>query len=407
MNLLNTFFNRGVLPEHDVFQIRLIRAVNVLGGNAIMCILLAAVYGFFIQNNDASLYTLISLPFFILVLYLNKTQRNLLAIAILFSVSAILLGIFSIRVGEESYLHSLYVLNIIGLSLLYRQQHAKMYFYVSISVTLLCILFVLISFLNNWFVDFRDSSVNPIEEQKLYYAILIICSVVFAIVVVSSNKQQQRAMNAALEEQKVLLAEVNHRVKNNLAIIISLLNMQRNISQNEETKESLLDIHDRVMSMALVHEKMYKNKNQNTIELESYITDLVAEIRNSIDVNRNINYTLNIDSINLNVTTIIPLGLILNELITNAMKHAFKENKTPKILISVKRIQVNNFELIVHDNGVGTTKEKLNAKNGLGVELIQSLCEQIDGKCTFEIKNGLIFKLQAPIIKEEIPIPRY
>lgn len=400
MNLLNTFFNRGVLPEHDVFQIRLIRAVNVLGGNAIMCILLAAVYGFFIQNKDASLYTLISLPFFILVLYLNKTQRNLLAIAILFSVSAILLGIFSIRVGEESYLHSLYVLNIIGLSLLYRQQHAKMYFYVSISVTLLCILFVLISFLNNWFVDFRDSSVNPIEEQKLYYAILIICSVVFAIVVVSSHKQQQKAMNAALEEQKVLLAEVNHRVKNNLAIIISLLNMQRNISPNEETKESLLDIHDRVMSMALVHEKMYKNKNKNTIELESYITDLVSEIRNSIDINRNIDYTIDIEPLNLEVTTVIPLGLILNELITNAMKHAFKDNKTPKILISVKRIHEINFELIVHDNGVGATTEVLKGKNGLGVDLIQSLCEQIEGKCTFEVQNGLVFKLHAPIIKE-------
>lgn len=400
MNLLNTFFNRGVLPEHDVFQVRLIRAVNVLGGNAIMCILLAAFYGFFIQNNDASLYTLISLPFFILVLYLNKTQRNLLAIAILFSVSAILLGIFSIRVGEESYLHSLYVLNIIGLSLLYRQQHAKMYFYISISVTLLCILFVLISFLNNWFVDFRDASVNPIEERKVYYAILIICSVVFSIVVVSSHKQQQRAMNAALEEQKVLLAEVNHRVKNNLAIIISLLNMQRNISDNEETKESLLDIHDRVMSMALVHEKMYKNKNKNTIELESYITDLVSEIRNSIDINRNIDYTIDIEPLNLEVTTVIPLGLILNELITNAMKHAFKDNKTPKILISVKRIHEINFELIVHDNGVGATTEVLKGKNGLGVDLIQSLCEQIEGKCTFEVQNGLVFKLHAPIIKE-------
>lgn len=400
MNLLNTFFNRGVLPEHDVFQVRLIRAVNVLGGNAIMCILLAAFYGFFIQNNDASLYTLISLPFFILVLYLNKTQRNLLAIAILFSVSAILLGIFSIRVGEESYLHSLYVLNIIGLSLLYRQQHAKMYFYISISVTLLCILIVLISFLNNWFVDFRDASVNPIEERKVYYAILIICSVVFSIVVVSSHKQQQRAMNAALEEQKVLLAEVNHRVKNNLAIIISLLNMQRNISDNEETKESLLDIHDRVMSMALVHEKMYKNKNKNTIELESYITDLVSEIRNSIDINRNIDYTIDIEPLNLEVTTVIPLGLILNELITNAMKHAFKDNKTPKILISVKRIHEINFELIVHDNGVGATTEVLKGKNGLGVDLIQSLCEQIEGKCTFEVQNGLVFKLHAPIIKE-------
>lgn len=404
MKLLNSFFNNGILPEHDVFQVRLIRAVNVLGGYAIVSMVFASLYGYYIQNNASSLYTLISLPFFLLVLYLNRIQKNLLAIAFLFVISALLLGVYSIHVGEESYLHSLYVLNIMGLSLLYRQQHAKMYFYVSISITLLCIIFVLLSFLNNWFEGFRDLTIDPFAQRKLNFALLIICSIVFSFVVVNSYKQQQHAMKLALEEQRVLLAEVNHRVKNNLAIIISLLNMQSNIADNKETKEALRDIHDRVMSMALVHQKMYKNKNKNTIELESYITDLIGEIRNSIDINKNIEFKIEIESIHLEVSTIIPLGLILNELITNAIKHAFKDKLTPNIFISLKEIENGNFELIVQDNGIGTTHEKLQEKNGLGVDLIQSLSEQIDGKCSFEMQNGLVFKLQAPIGKETNPI---
>lgn len=400
MKLLKSILNIGVLPEHSRFEARLIRAINILAGYAIISMIFATFYGYFYQNNVSSLYALLSLPFFFLVIYFNWINKSFIAITVLFISSALVLGTYSVRVGEASFTHSMFVLNLMGLALIYRNQKARFYFYLCLVFTLICIIAVLLIFHNNWFIEFRDPLIVPERDRELNFFMLILCSLIYMVVVVSTYQQQTKDIENSLDEQRVLLAEVNHRVKNNMAIIISLLNMQRNVSKEPETIEALQDVHDRIMSMALVHQKMYENKSKSSIELDTYINELIDEIRNSLDLNNNVAFETDIEAICMDVSTAIPLGLILNELITNAMKHAFKKIEHPKITISLKEVNAYSIELIVNDNGGEITLEKLKQGSGLGISLIQSLAEQIDGKYEFEIDKGLVFKLHIPYLSE-------
>lgn len=396
MNLLSSLFNLGVRPEHDVFEKRLVRAVNILGCFSILSVTGTAIFGFFFQHNFSSVYILFGLPVFISVLVLNYRGKTMLSISLLFIISAIILGIYSIRTTEESYTHSLFILNIIGLSLLYKKERARNYLYVSLGATILAIIFVLLAFHFNWFTEFRDPLTFPKEQRRFTFVMLIICSIVFSVVVVVSYNQQHRAMENSLEEQRVLLAEVNHRVKNNMAVIISLINLQRSTISNLETKEALREIHDRIMAMALVHQKMYENKSKSAIDIGAYINELVGEIRKSLDIRNNIEFEIEYDAIKLDFSKTIPLGLILNELITNSVKHAFVTTDHPKISISMKSVPHDRIQLIVSDNGVGFNQNAKEATIGLGISLIESLAEQLDGKWNFEGKNGFVFRLTLP-----------
>jgi two-component sensor histidine kinase len=395
MNLLKSFYNTGVYPNQDPAEIKMVRTINLLAVNTIVCIILATIYSYFFQNNKSSLYTLLSLPLFAFSIYLNAKRKILMAITILFLSSSFLLTIYSLRTGEDANSHMLFVLNIMGLSLLYRKEKTKLYFNISLYFTITCILFVLISYKMHWFEDFKDSTLIAIEQRELNFYILLVFSLIYSFVIITTYRQQYKQMQDSIEEQKVLLAEVNHRVKNNLAVIISLLNMQKNATRNSETKNSLQDVHDRIMSMALVHQKMYQNKNKTSIELANFISDLVVEIRKSLDLNENILYETMIDSVRLDISIAIPIGLILNELITNSIKHAFHETDQPNISITLTK-KVDVIEIIMKDNGMGATVESLEHNTGIGMSLIQSLVDQIDGKYSFEGSDGLTFTLAFP-----------
>ena len=395
MNLLKSILNIGVYPNQDLANIKMVRTVNLLAANAFVCVLLATLFGYFAQNNESSLYTLLSLPLFSLGIYLNYVRKTLAAITILFISSSLLLAFYSLRTGEDAYTHMLFVLNIMGLSLLYRKENAKVYYNLSLYFTISCILFVLISFKLNWFEGFIDTSLFATDQRELNFYILLVCSLVYSFVIISTYRHQYKQVQDALEEQKVLLAEVNHRVKNNLTVMISLLKMQKNATNCTETQNAIQDVHDRIMSMALVHQKMYQNKNKTSIELGDFIADLVVEIRNSLDLKENILYETKIDSVHLDVSIAIPIGLILNELITNSIKHAFHNTEKPNISIILTKKE-DSIELVMKDNGMDATIESLNQHTGIGMSLIHSLVDQIDGKFNFVADNGLSFSLIFP-----------
>lgn len=395
MNLLKSILNIGVYPNQDLADIKMVRTVNLLAANAFVCVLLATLFGYFAQNNESSLYTLLSLPLFSLGIYLNYVRKILAAITILLISSSLLLAFYSLRTGEDAYTHMLFVLNITGLSLLYRKENAKVYYNLSLYFTISCILFVLISFKLNWFEGFIDTSLIATDQRELNFYILFVCSLVYSFVIISTYRHQYKQVQNALEEQKVLLAEVNHRVKNNLTVMISLLKMQKNATNCTETQNAIQHVHDRIMSMALVHQKMYQNKNKTSIELGDFIADLVVEIRNSLDLKENIVYETKIDSVHLDVSIAIPIGLILNELITNSIKHAFHNTEKPNISIILTKKE-ESIELVMKDNGKGATIEGINQHTGIGMSLIHSLVDQIDGKFNFVADNGLSFSLIFP-----------
>ena len=396
---IDSILNAGVTAELDTFDANCIRATNRFGffGTIASCIGIS--YGFFLEDAPSSNLSIVIFPFFVSILLLNRYQKSMLAIFLVFLALSIILAFFSIRNGEDSATHFLFSIVIISLTLFYRKEKSILYFFSSMGVILIAVIIVALSFNYNWQLFPQNSGLDSLFQRRLIYFILLLSSVLLTFILVYSYKKNYKFLENSVEEQQTLLAELNHRVKNNMAIIISLLNMQKNRTDNPETQEALQDVHDRVMSMALVHQKMYQKKNISMVELAPYITELIAELRNSIDIKKNIDFKTEIEPIQLDISTTIPLGLILNELITNAIKHAFPKKEKPEILISLKKVDKNYFELRVIDNGIGVTPLNLSESNGLGLSLIESLSDQINGKCEFKSNNGLLFKLLAPIRK--------
>jgi two-component sensor histidine kinase len=204
-------------------------------------------------------------------------------------------------------------------------------------------------------------------------------------------KRTKEAVNQSLKEKEILLAELHHRVKNNLAIISGLLNLQDDATTNEEAKEIIGDSKARIMSMALVHKMLYENANLKSLDVGQYTSELVSELFNSYDLLKQVTITQHYDKIILPVSKSIPLGLILNEIVTNSIKYVFKSKKKERgeFFISIKENN-NHVTLIVKDNGRGFPSH-FNAESetlSLGIYLIKTLSEQIDGKVRFSNDNG-------------------
>jgi two-component sensor histidine kinase len=395
----DSILNAGVTPDLDAFDGNCIRAMNRIGFFGALASSIGISYGFFLEDAYSSNLSVVIFPFLVSILLLNRYQKNLLAIFLGFVALSMTIAFFSIINGEDSATHFLFSTAIISLTLFYRKEKSIRYFFGSMGVILIAAIVVGLSFQYSWQLFPQNSELDSHFQRRLIYFILLFSSVLLTFILVYSYKKNYEFLANAVEEQETLLAELNHRVKNNMAIIVSLLNMQKNRTDNLETQGALQDVHDRVMSMALVHQKMYQNKSISMVEFAPYITELIAEIRNSIDLKKNITFKTEIEPIQLDLSTTIPLGLILNELITNAIKHAFPSKENPEIFIALKKVDQTHFEVLVADNGIGSSPSHLPKSNGLGLSLIESLTEQINGKCEFKTDNGLRFKLIVPIRK--------
>jgi two-component sensor histidine kinase/sugar lactone lactonase YvrE len=203
----------------------------------------------------------------------------------------------------------------------------------------------------------------------------------------------------SLREKEVLLAEVHHRVKNNLAVISGLLQMQIFKTNNQETQDILQDSQNRIKSMSLIHEKLYQNGTFASVEFDNYITDLVSEIQRSYpEKAKMVEVNLHLEPIQLELTVAIPCGLLLNELLTNVYKHAFSGRQHGRIDI-VFAAENEHYVLKVQDNGVGLEPGvDLKRINSMGIKLIHTLAKQLKGHLAFVNANGLTFTLTfAPI----------
>lgn len=216
------------------------------------------------------------------------------------------------------------------------------------------------------------------------------------------REESELKMQQALREKEMLLAEIHHRVKNNLSVISSLLNLQMNSVSNDYTRQILLESRNRVASMALIHQKLYRSKdNAEDVDFDTYIHELVEEIRVSYPYATPLNIQVNVNAqrIPLNLTTAIPCGLILNELLTNCYKHAFTESVRGEITITFCANVLDHelYELTVKDNGKGLPdKFTPSDLTSLGITIVESLTEQLDGKLSWSSDNqkGTVFSVQ-------------
>jgi two-component sensor histidine kinase len=191
---------------------------------------------------------------------------------------------------------------------------------------------------------------------------------------------QKKLVDQSLSEKEVLLKEIHHRVKNNLQIISSLLQKQARFSSDGDAQRLAKEGQDRIQSMALVHENLYQSEQLSGVNIRSYLEDLGANIsRSHSKPDVDIQLELAVDDEYLDLDTAIPVGLILNELLTNAYKYAFPEGKSGKIRVVFQRIK-DHFELEVNDNGVGLPSDHADrSSKSLGHNLVKGLVRQLEG----------------------------
>ncbi|MBE9215648.1 PAS domain-containing protein [Plectonema cf. radiosum LEGE 06105] len=211
---------------------------------------------------------------------------------------------------------------------------------------------------------------------------------------ITARKQVENKLKASLKEKEVLLKEIHHRVKNNLQIISSLLRLQSGYIKDKQALGIFQDSQNRIRAMALIHENLYQINNLAAIEFSEYIRKLTNNLISFYAINNNIKINTNIEKAFLKIDTAIPCALIINELISNSIKHAFKNSDEGEIYVEFIALQENKYSLSVSDNGVGV-QENIDSlkKQSLGLELVWNLVEQLEGTIVYNSKFGTSFRI--------------
>ena len=214
----------------------------------------------------------------------------------------------------------------------------------------------------------------------------------------SERKNFENELRQSLKDKEVLIQEIHHRVKNNLAVVSSLLELQIDMTENRDLISKLRDSQTRIYSMALVHEKIYQIELFSSLELSGYIRDLVNSIENTYwEEGRNINLDFKLEPVELNINQAVPCGQLINEIITNAFKHAFSDMNEGEIQISLNEND-GTINLVIADNGPGIDVEILEGHTeSLGITLIHTLTQQLDGTLIIDNESGTKISIEFPI----------
>ena len=212
---------------------------------------------------------------------------------------------------------------------------------------------------------------------------------------ISDRKCTEARIQAALREKEVLLKEIHHRVKNNMQVISSLLQLQAQYIEDEPTLTLFEESQTRIHSMALIHEQLYQSEHLDRIDLPPYVQNLVANLYQSFGCgNTAIQFNLNIDPIYLNIETAIPCGLIINELVSNSLKYAFAQSLVGEINIEFHKNNPQEFQLIIQDNGSGFPAgfDVENAET-LGLRLVRMLAYQLEASIDIDSQCGTCYNI--------------
>ena len=206
---------------------------------------------------------------------------------------------------------------------------------------------------------------------------------------ITERKQAEEA-----RKNKLLLKEIHHRIKNNLQVISSLLYLQSKKINDKVIADMFKESQDRVKSMAIAHEKLYMSGEMGKIDIKEYTRDITTSLFQSYELSSNsVKLSLDVDTVLMDIDTAIPCGLIINELVTNSLKHAFPEGRNGRIFIEFHR-ENNNYKLVVGDNGKGLpTDFDIQKTETLGLKLITTLVGQIDGMFDLNRIGGTMFTI--------------
>ncbi|MFW5799986.1 MAG: histidine kinase dimerization/phosphoacceptor domain -containing protein, partial [Spirochaetota bacterium] len=236
----------------------------------------------------------------------------------------------------------------------------------------------------------KEKSYNDIDVKQLQLLMDGMCWTI-------KRRETEDTLKNSLQEKKILLQEIHHRVKNNLQIISSLLNLQSRNIKDEHYYTIFKESQNRIKSMALIHDMLYQSDNLAQINFYQYIKKIIRNLYSSYATeNRPVEMNIQIDNVHLNVDEAIPCGLIVNELISNSLKYAFPEDKNDnKIEIALYNGSNNNYTLVISDNGIGIPDKyfRNNQSRSLGLQLVKALVKQINGNIELDNTDGTSFKI--------------
>ena len=342
-------------------------------------------YDQFIIDNVLGLFSLS------VIFLLNAFKNYVWATYWFFCYGFYFLMSLTSKMGIESFIILFYFPLITTMVQLLRRKETLKHLYILSSICFLSIISIVIGFkLHVYKVNLSSDVISNLIPFNIILSFLT--TMTFILIATSESMNQEALIEKMLQEKEILLAEVFHRVKNNLNIVTSLLNLKKNISSSPDVQNALEDCRNRIFSMALVHQNLINSGNIIGLDFKDYIEKLITEIGKSFGGINTIEIILEVEEVNLELSDAITCGLILNELITNSYKYARSESKRLQIRIKFKT-QMDIVELEVKDNGLGLPDDIMSG-NTLGLELIKSLSDQIHGTYSFNNNMGLVFNLK-------------
>lgn len=407
--LIQRIGNLGVSRVSDFHEKRKVQTLNYFNLIVAFFLLIGSSNAVFLKSE----YPIwVQLAFFITALfciylnYLGKYSLSLVVFTLYINISLFFVNeYYPFESGAYLFYFPLTVTVVLLNNPSIKDKFTVLHFFISI-------LFFLISVFFD-FTSIRNHSIPPEQVNLLWYydvVFSVVCTAVLSFMlnrlIVNQNseiinhlKQEreiQGKLNASLKEKEILLAEVHHRVKNNLSIIAALVNMQHDKAKNNETKEILNDTKSRIMSLSLVHNMLYRSHDLNKIYLHDYVGSLVKELMITFNKDQSIILKENYQDIEISLDKAIPVGLLVNEALTNIFKHAFSQmTETPVICINLSESN-GIIVLEINDNGRGISGDNRREEESqsLGMSLMHALTEQLDGKLKVSTDKGVLIQLK-------------
>ncbi|MFS4417093.1 sensor histidine kinase [Maribacter sp. 2307ULW6-5] len=228
--------------------------------------------------------------------------------------------------------------------------------------------------------------------------VLLLLLLALAYKAITNNKKKNRLLEKQNDEKEFLLKEIHHRVKNNLEIVSSLLSLQTAQMDDPNVLNAMAQSQHRVQSMGMIHQKLYMGKNLAAVEMKDYFEGLLEYILHSFGKQERIGVDLRMKELELDVDKAIPIGLIVNELVTNSMKYAFPNDRRGVIFLALER-KADLLVLTVKDNGVGMAGTGTLPSTGFGTRLVRLLVRQLDGKLELRSDRGMAFHIKFQLSK--------
>ena len=245
-------------------------------------------------------------------------------------------------------------------------------------------------------IQLQEAQINRQRTRQTLIIIVVLLLVLYLILLykaIKNNIKQNKLLKKKNKENEFLLKEIHHRVKNNLEIVSGLLALQSAEIDDPKVFNAMQKSKHRIQSMSMVHQKLYQEKSLSSIEMKAYFEELANYVVNVFDAGNRIEVFFEMNSLELDVDTAIPIGLIVNELVTNSLKYAFPNNQKGIIKIGLKK-EGSQLFLKVSDNGIGKSEKEAYIGTGFGTKLIQLLTRQLEGKMNLNIENGTMVSFE-------------